>query len=162
MNPDDRQSARHDFDFLIGRWAVQHRRLRERLAGSTQWDTFSGSTTAWPLLDGQANVDDNLLELPSGRYRAASLRAFDPASDQWSIWWLDSRSPGALDTPVRGRFSAGEGRFFADDVFAGRPIRVRFLWSDITRDSCRWQQAFSADGGSTWETNWVMDFRRLA
>jgi hypothetical protein len=112
------------------------------------------------LLDGQANVDDNVLEMPSGTYRAASIRAYDPATKQWSIWWLDSRRPHDLGAPVVGAFKDGTGTFFADDVCDGQPIRVRFLWTDITAVSARWQQAFSRDGGATWETNWIMEFER--
>jgi hypothetical protein len=147
-----------DFDFLVGDWTVRHRRLKERLAGCTEWEEFRGTCSLRPLLDGQANVDDNVLEMPSGTYRAASIRAYDPATKQWSIWWLDSRRPHDLGAPVVGAFKDGTGTFFADDVCDGQPIRVRFLWTDITAVSARWQQAFSRDGGATWETNWIMEF----
>lgn len=154
-------SAAGDFDFLVGRWRVAHRRLRQRLVGCTDWDHFSGTTQAWPLMAGQANVDDNWLDLPGGGYRAVSLRAWNPATRLWAIWWLDGRNPHHLDVPVVGGFSDGTGCFHADDELDGRPIRVRFLWSDIGATRCRWQQACSADGGSSWETNWVMNFARL-
>ena len=141
--------AVHDFDFLMGSWLVHHRRLVERLADSDEWQAFEGTSTAWPILDGGGNIDDNFLELPGGAYRAISLRTYDPATDRWSIWWLDGRSPGRLDPPVVGGFDDGIGTFIAEDVFDGRPILVRFLWSDITDRSCRWEQAFSADGGAS-------------
>ena len=113
-------------------------------------------------MGGAALVDDNVLEFPAGAYRAAGLRAFDPKSGQWSIWWLDGRTPlGPLEPPVRGGFQDGTGTFLADETFNGIPIRVRFTWSDITPTSCHWEQAFSTDGGATWETNWIMDFRRV-
>jgi hypothetical protein len=151
-----------DFDFLFGRWHVAHRRLRQRLAGGTEWDLFGGWSEARPLLDGRGNVDDNLIELPAalgGAYRAATLRSFDAGSDSWSIWWLDGRWPGRLDVPLVGRFDPeGTGLFFADDHFEGRPIRVRFLWLRTRTERPRWEQAFSADGGASWETNWEMDF----
>ncbi len=153
-------STSHDFDFLIGNWVVHHRKLKHRLAHSDDWETFSGTCEMRTLLDGLANVDDNLLEVPEGTYRAASLRAFDPATKMWSIWWLDSRHPSQLDVPVVGGFRDGVGTFFANDTWEGRPIRVRFIWFDITQDSARWQQAFSLDDGKTWETNWIMDFTR--
>ena len=149
-----------DFDFLVGRWLVRHRRLTSRLTGCTTWDEFAGTCTAHPLLGGLANVDDNVLELPSGRYRAATLRAYDPAQARWSIWWLDGRTPGHLDPPVVGGFVDGVGTFYADDTLAGRPIRVRFSWTVTDPTAPRWAQAFSADGGATWETNWHMDFVR--
>ena len=154
----DHHDGRSDFDFLVGHWVVHHRRLKERLAGCAEWDVFDGTCTMRPILDGQANVDDNVLALPSGPYRASSIRAYDPATRRWSIWWLDSRHPHDLGTPVVGAFADGTGTFFADDTLNGTPIRVRFLWTDITATKARWQQAFSADGGATWETNWIMDF----
>lgn len=154
-------STASDFDFFHGHWQVSHRRLKRRLAGCTEWEAFSGRSHCEPLLGGAGNVDDNELELPSGTYRAATLRSFDPGTGEWAIWWLDGRHPHQIDTPMRGSFSEGVGRFFADDQFEGRSIRVRFLWSHITPQSARWEQAFSEDGGETWEVNWVMDFERL-
>jgi hypothetical protein len=159
--PDDRREpCAKNFDFLIGRWHVAHHRLKQRLQGCTEWDDFPGTCACWPLLNGQGNVDDNVLELPHGHYRAASLRAFDPGTRQWAIWWLDGRRPDRLDVPVRGGFTNGVGVFLADDMVEGRPIRVRFIWSDVTPGAARWQQAFSQDGGASWETNWIMDFIR--
>jgi hypothetical protein len=156
----DNLDDRSGFDFLVGHWTVRHRRLKERLVGCTEWEAFPGTCRMRPLLDGQANVDDNVLQLPSGTYRAAAIRAYDPVTRQWSIWWLDSRHPHDLGTPVVGAFEDGTGTFFADDILNGQPIRVRFLWTDITAVSARWQQAFSQDGGATWETNWIMEFER--
>jgi hypothetical protein len=155
-------STSHDFDFLIGNWAVHHRKLKHRLAHSDDWETFSGTCEMKTLLSGSANVDDNVLAAPDGTYRAASLRAFDPSTKMWSIWWLDGRHPHRLDAPVAGGFSNGVGAFFGADTWNGQAIRVRFVWSDITPNSARWQQAFSLDNGKTWETNWIMDFRRVA
>jgi hypothetical protein len=149
-----------DFDFMRGRWQVRHRRLVRRLAACADWETFPGQCELWPLMDGSGNIDDNLLELPSGSYRAVTLRTWDASSGLWSIWWLDGRYPTQLDTPVRGRFENGIGSFYADDSLDGRAIRVRFLWLHTDTDTPRWEQAFSADGGQTWETNWEMDFSR--
>ncbi len=153
----------HAFDHRTGQWTAHHRRLKERLAGSTEWVEFDGTQTAWPLMDGYANVDENVFDMPSGgEYRGVTLRAYDPASGQWAIWWLDGRNPfGSLEPPVKGRFENGVGTFYADDVLRGKPIRVRFIWSGIAADSAHWEQAFSADRGKTWETNWVTDFRRV-
>jgi hypothetical protein len=153
-------SGARDFDFFVGRWTVQHRRLKQRLAQSDEWEIFSGTCETRLILDGQANIDDNVIELPGCAYRAATLRAFDASTGTWSIWWLDARNPHQLDPPVVGTFTNGVGTFYANDVLRGRPIMVRFVWSDIAEKSARWQQAFSDDAGKTWETNWTMDFRR--
>ena len=152
--------GRHDFDWMIGRWAVAHRRLRRRLAGDDTWDEFDGACELKPLIGGLGNVDDNILELPEGAYRAAAIRLFDPVKRRWSIWWIDGRVL-AFDAPVHGRFEDSVGTFIGDDTFEGRPIQVRFTWSDITADSARWQQAFSEDGGKNWELNWDMRFSRV-
>jgi hypothetical protein len=150
----------HDFDPLIGSWRVHHRRLKERLVGCTEWEEFGGTTRLQPLLDGRANVDDNEIELPTGKYRAATLRTFDEKTGLWSIWWFDGRNPHQLDPPVVGRFESGVGTFYADDQLRGQPIKVRFFWTGIASPNPKWEQAFSPDGGKTWETNWVMRFER--
>jgi hypothetical protein len=148
-----------DFDFLIGSWTVAHRRLRRRLEGDMRWDRFGGRCEMRPLLGGLGNIDDNIIELPGSTYRGTALRLFDPATALWSIWWADSRVPG-LQPPVHGRFENGVGTFFGEDALRGRPIVVRYIWSDITPRSARWTQAFSADVGATWEENWIMGFTR--
>lgn len=149
-----------DFDFQQGKWRVRHRRLRARLAGCTEWEEFPGTCEQRPVLGGNGNVEDNLLHLPSGSYRAIALRSYDPSSGNWAIWWLDGRAPHTLDTPVIGRFEGGVGSFHADDVLDGAPVRMRFLWLRTDTATPRWEQALSADGGATWETNWTMDFER--
>jgi hypothetical protein len=160
LDPDRAASdGRRDFDFLIGRWTVAHRRLRRRLEGDTQWDEFGGLCETRPLLGGLGNVDDNIIALPERTYAGAALRLFDPSKRVWSIWWADSRESGLLP-PVHGRFENDVGVFFGDDVLRGRPIRVRYIWSDMTTKSARWAQAFSADAGAAWETNWTMEFTR--
>jgi hypothetical protein len=153
-------TAPTDFDFFIGSWKVAHRRLKVRLAGGTEWETFSGACVVQKMLGGFGNVDDNIIEIPSGMYRAITVRSFDAAASTWSIWWLDSRSPGSLGVPVVGRFVNGVGIFFSEDTWEGKPIRVRFLWTRPRPESPRWEQAFSPDAGATWETNWIMDFKK--
>ena len=93
--------AVHDFDFYMGTWRVRHRRLTERLAGSDEWEEFEGTSRAWPLLDGAGNIDDNVLELPDGTYRAISLRTYEP----WSGPLVDlvARRPDARSPRPAGR-----------------------------------------------------------
>lgn len=151
----------HDFDLRVGRWQAHHRLLKDRLVGSREWVEFDGTQTFWQVMGGWANVDDNVFRLPGGEYRGVTLRAYDPGTGQWAIWWLDGRHPfGSLEPPVKGRFENGVGTFYADDTLRGKPIRVRFLWSHLTPTSAHWEQAFSSDGGKTWETNWITDFRK--
>ena len=149
----------HDFDFLFGRWNVVNRRLRKRLAGGEEWEEFTATSIARPLLDGLGNEDEFRTDHDGGMI-GMSFRFFDAATRQWSIYWADSRRCGVLDPPVFGSFRHGLGVFEGEDAFAGRPILVRFIWSRTTTPSPRWEQAFSADRGESWELNWVMDFTR--
>lgn len=149
-----------DFDFQIGAWNVKHRRLKERLVDCQEWEEFVGTCVMSTTLGGDGNVDDNILHIPSGTYRAVTLRSFDSAKKTWAIWWLDSRSPHSLDMPVIGSFEGGVGAFYASDTFNGVNVRVRFLWTNTNSSSPHWEQAMSTDGGATWEINWTMEFQR--
>ena len=151
----------HDFDFLFGAWNVRHRYLRGRLVGSTDWIEFNGTLRAGPLLGGSGNYDDNTLEKPEGFYRAVTLRAFDPATKTWAIWFLDGRWPHKLDVPMIGRFENRVGTFLADDVNNGKPVICRFIWNATDPQAPTWEQALSPDKGETWETNWRMTYSRM-
>jgi hypothetical protein len=151
----------HDFDFLVGKWRIHHRQLKERLAGSHEWIEFEGTTEMQMTMGGAGTMDDNVIGKPSGTYRAMGIRGYDPKTQTWAIWWLDARNPHYIEPPVIGNFVNGVGIFEGDDTLHGKPIRVRFTWSAITAHSAHWEQAFSPDGGKTWETNWIMELTRV-
>lgn len=150
----------HDFDFFLGSWSVKHRRLKQRLAGSHDWEEFAGTTTCWSLLGGLANLNDSIAHRSVGTGRGLGLRAYDAKTNTWADWWLDGRNPTRIDAPGIGRFENGIGTFLSDDVFDGRPIKVRGVFSSLAPGVAQWEQAFSPDGGRTWETNWVMRYTR--
>jgi len=108
---------------------------------------------------GWTNIDEYEADTPSGHIQGLTLRLYDPKAKQWSLYWANS-AKGTLEKPMIGEFRDGRGEFFSQEPFEGRMILVRFLWSQITPNSCRWEQAFSADGGKTWETNWIMEMTR--
>jgi len=83
----------HDFDFLVGQWKAHHRKLKQRLANNHEWIEFEGTLLNQPLMGRSSNVDDTVLSVPGAPYRGVALRSFDPKTQQWSIWWLDSRRP---------------------------------------------------------------------
>jgi hypothetical protein len=149
-----------DFDFLTGRFQVEHRKLDQRLAGSDSWQTFSTTSEATTYFGGSISVDE--IDLQDG-VRGMTVRIRDPRTGLWSLYWINSRL-GQLTTPVVGGFDEQPGEFVgtAEEDFNGRPIIVRFIWSDISGDAPHWQQAFSEDNGQTWETNWHMSFTRIA
>ncbi|MGN6519138.1 MAG: hypothetical protein ACTHK2_06915 [Dokdonella sp.] len=148
----------HDFDFVIGDWRVHHRLIN---AKTKQWIEFEGTMSTRKIMEGYGNLEDNVLDRPGGRYRAAAMRTYDPKTATWAIWWFDGRTPhGAVDPPVKGRFENGIGRFYSDDVVDGKPLRTRYQWSHDGAERAHWEQATSSDGGATWETSWLMDFTR--
>jgi hypothetical protein len=147
----------HDFDFLAGRWTVASRRLVQRLAGSDDWEESPATAVCHPMFGGAANVDEIVFSTKG--FSGMSVRLFDPARNEWSIYWASSRT-GRLEPPVVGRFVDGRGDFYGDDAHEGRPVLVHFIWSAITPTTARWEQEFSADGGRTWESNWIMEFSR--
>lgn len=149
----------HDFDFWFGRWHVGNERLKQRLANSTDWERFEATMECRPILDGLGNIDDFVTGW-SGGYVGMTLRLYDVARREWSLYWSSNRT-GVLEPPVVGHFENGVGTFFGRDVHEGKPVLVRFLWSQISRDGALWQQAFSVDEGKTWETNWIMHMTRL-
>ncbi len=152
----------HDFDFLVGQWHAHHRKLKERLANNHEWSEFEGTLSNQQLMGGYCNADDTVINVPGAPYRGLALRSFDAKTRQWSIWWLDSRTPSdPLDPPMIGSFHNGVGIFYGYDTVRGKRVRARFLWTKITPTSGHWEQADSPDGGKTWETNWVQDITRV-
>ena len=151
--------GRNDFDFLIGTWKVHHRALKKRLKESKDWVEFEGDTMCKKILNGLGNMDENVIQRETGPVHAITLRLFNPESKEWSIYWSTDQT-GILDVPMIGGFKDGCDEFYSQEVFEGRHIYNRFIWSKIASNSCQWEQAFSEDGGKTWETNWIMEFER--
>jgi hypothetical protein len=150
---------KNNFDFFVGEWTSKQRRLREVLNNCEEWYEFTGTTKCWSVFHGAGSVDEVTLSLG---FSGLTVRFYDEKTELWSLYWGNSRSGLALP-PCVGRFDDdGVGTFTSDEIWEGRQIRVRYLWSAITDNSCRWEQAFSTDEGVTWETNWVSDFQRIA
>ena len=153
--------GQHDFDWDIGRWKVHLRRLLHPLTGSTTWVEYQGTSVVRPVWSGRANLLELQVAGPSGNIEALSLRLYNPESRQWSLNFSNS-SVGTLGQPTVGEFRDGRGEFFDQETIAGRAVLVRFVISDITADSCHFEQAFSVDGGQTWEVNWIATDTRIA
>jgi len=153
---DDRN---RDFDFEFGAWTAHISRLVAPLSGSTEWVDYTGTSVVKPLWGGRANIGELLVAGPSGQIEGMSLRVFDPASGQWRIHWTNARD-GMVGEAMVGGFSEGRGLFYNTEEFQGRPVTVRFIFSDITKSSFGLEQAFSIDDGETWEPNWIARFER--
>ncbi len=150
----------NDFDFLNGNWKVHNRYLKSRLTGSTEWTEFDGRVEVLPILGGLGNVDRFSTTRNGTRLEGTTLRLFNPATGEWSIYWVDNVRAGVLQAPMVGRFNGSIGEFFGDEEVNGKKVLCRFHWTHQDRNTARWEQAFSADAGHTWETNWTMEFTR--
>lgn len=148
------RDGQHDFDFEIGTWKTQLKRLLHPLTGSTTWVEYAGTTVVRPVWNGRANLVELVADGPTGHFEGLNLRLYNPQSRQWSLNFANSAG-GVLTQPTIGEFKNGRGEFFDQETLNGRAILVRFVISDITPSSCRFEQSFSDDGGKTWELNWV-------
>ncbi|MFK8846339.1 hypothetical protein [Streptomyces sp. Ac-502] len=148
-----------DFDFLIGTWHVHNRRLLAPLTGSDAWEEFPGTAVCHgTLFAGAANLDE--ITFTTKGFSGLTLRLYDPRSAEWSLNWSTSLS-GRLSAPIVGRFDTDRrGEFHGEEAHEDAVVPCRFVWSGITADAARWEQAFSPDGGGTWETNWTMSLSR--
>ena len=153
----------HDFDFIYGKWRMPNHRLVKRLAGSHEWTDFVSCDEAKPLPGGIGDTDTLRTNFWKN-FVGITVRTYDPTTGLWRIYWLDNRfSHGDIGTPVTGKFDGNVGVFKGDDTFNGKPIVVRFIWTVNPKGSdvvAKWEQAFSTDGGKTWETNWQNAFIR--
>lgn len=159
MSVSDRNEGARSFDFLEGSWRVANRRLRLRLAGSDDWEEFEASMENSPVLGGWGNVDRYRSSRDGTDFEGFLLRLYDPKVGRWSVYWADSLGC-ELGPPVVGGLADGVCELFGEDRHEGKDVLVRARYSDITRDSVRWEQAFSEDRGGTWEANWIMEFAR--
>lgn len=150
----DWRDGRHDFDFAIGTWKTQLKRLVRPLTGSTTWVELEGTTVVRRIWDGRANLAELKIDAADGPIHVLSLRLYNPQARQWSLNTANGSS-GTLSVPTVGEFKEGRGEFYDQEVFEGRIILVRNVWSDISADSCRFEQSFSDDYGKTWEVNWI-------
>jgi hypothetical protein len=154
------RDGQRDFDFEIGTWETKLSRRLRPLTGSNTWVEYKGTSVVRKVWDGRANLVELEVEGPSGRIEGLSLRLYNPDTKQWSLNFSNSAG-GTLSPPVYGEFKNGRGEFYGQDTLNGRAILVRFVISDITQHSCHFEQAFSDDGGKTWEVNWVATDTRM-
>ena len=152
--PQVRRDGQHDFDFEIGTWKTHLRRLVQPLTGSKTWVEYDGTSVVTKVMNGRANLVELKVDGPAGHIEGVSLRLYNPQSHQWSLNFANIND-GVLTQPAIGEFNEGRGEFFNQDTLNGRSILVRFVISDITSSSCRFEQSFSDDGGKTWEINWI-------
>ena len=152
-------SGVRDFDFLLGKWRVRHKTLTSRLTGSTDWVEADAIDIVRPAFIGLGNIGRFMRLVDGQPYEGMPTRLYDPQLGQWRIWWLDTNDH-RMEPPLIGGFEDGVGHFEGTDTLRGNPIHVRFTWTEISETFARWDQAFSDDGGDSWELNSIMEFTR--
>jgi hypothetical protein len=151
-----------DFGPQIGRWHTELRRLAHPLSGSpAEWIRYSGTTTVTPVWDGKANLAELEVQGPAGHIEGLSMRLYDPTSRQWRLYYSNSRFGTLIGEPTVGQFTNGRGEFYSSDTLDGRSILVRFVIAPESPDTIHFEQSYSADGGRTWEANWIATDTRL-
>jgi hypothetical protein len=145
--------GQHDFDFIFGTFTIRVKRLRNPLHGSHEWYEMTGTTVCRPFWNGKANIEEAELDGPDGHMEAAMVRLYSPSAHQWSLNWVNAKN-ARFDVPTIGQFKNGRGEFYDQEMFEGRSILVRYIWSDTTTSAPHFEQSYSDDGGRTWEPNW--------
>jgi hypothetical protein len=150
-----------DFDFLLGCWRVHNRRLLQPCVDSDGWIEFEGRSEVRALAGCCGNLEDWEAYTPAGRVSAVSLHLYDPRAGQWRLHWA-AGDDGRLGVATVGSFVGRRGEFYGWAELEDRAVLLRRVWEPSTPDACRLEQAFSEDGGRSWEITWIMDFTREA
>jgi hypothetical protein len=156
------RDGQHDFDFEIGTWKTEVSRLAHPLSGSTQWLTYQGTSVVTKVWGGRANLVELEVDGPARHFEGLSLRLYNPQTHQWSLNFANGAAGVIAPPPMVGEFKDGRGTFYDEESLGGRPILVRFVISDITPTRARFEQAYSGDGGKTWEVNWIATDTRVS
>jgi hypothetical protein len=151
--------GQHDFDWAVGSWKIHLKRLVRPLTGSSEWVEFDGTVVCRTIWDGHGEVEEFNVDSPEKHIfiQGLAIRLYNPQSQQWSIYWSNA-AKGNIDLPpMVGQFSGDRGEFYNQDVYEGRVIYTRFVWTGFTGNTPHFEQSYSTDGGKTWETNWITD-----
>jgi len=153
------RDGQHDFDFNIGVWKTHIRRLLHPLTGSNDWVDLNGTVYVRKVLNGRAQLEEIEADGSIGHFEGLTLFLYHPEAHQWAQYFA-SADEGVVNQPETGGFTDGRGELYDQELFNGRMVFVRFVWSDITPDSHHVEQSFSNDGGKTWEPNFVATLTR--
>jgi len=145
-------SSQSDFSFYPGKWKIRERRLKTRLKNGNDWKEYHTTEEVRKILNGLGYVGQYRATFNNLPFEGMALHLFDPATKLWSNYWVDS-SRGVMEPVVVGSFENKIGTFYGKDTFENKPIDVMFRWDITDANNPVWSQAFSADGGKTWETN---------
>ena len=154
------RDGQHDFDFKFGSWKIHLKRRLHPLTGSNSWVESDGVSVTRKVWDGRSQIEEFETDSSTGHIEGLTLRTYNPQTHQWSLYWANSKD-GKVVVPQIGEFKNGQGEFYAQDTLDGKSIFVRFIWSKTNSNTPHFEQAFSDDGGKTWEANWITDETRV-
>lgn len=146
------QEMPHEFDFHNGNWKTHSTRLDKPLSGSTQWGKADGTVAVGRIWDGSANISEVRTDYPSGPVDFLALRWYNPTAKQWNLSFATAAG-GELGTVMAGRFKDGRIDFYDQEPYDGKAVLVRFSAWEESKGHPYTEQAFSADGGKSWEIN---------
>lgn len=152
--------GQHDFDFNFGKWRTHIKRLDHPLTGPANWISMEGTVTVRKIWDGRGQVEEIEATGPNGLWRGMTVFLYNPETGQWSQTFA-GMSNGTLEPGIFGSFKNGRGELYGQDTYNGRVILTRGVWSDITPNTHKFEQAFSTDGGQTWEVNFSASLERI-
>lgn len=152
------RDGQRDFDWEFGCWKTSVRVLRNPLSGKApDWAEYQGTSLVRPILGGHFNLVELRVQGAAGTIEGSALRLYEAQKHRWTLNYANARN-GLLTAPVEGAFDgSGRGTFYANDTLDGRPIKVRFIITVSSNRTAHFEQAYSADGGSAWELNWIAD-----
>jgi hypothetical protein len=155
------RDGQHDFDFELGSWKIHLKRRLHPLTGSNTWAEFDGTSVTRKVWDGRAQIEEFETDGPGGHIEGLTLRLYNSQTHQWNLYWAN-RKKGTMEAPQVGQFKNGQGEFYGMDTLDGKAILVRFIWSKTNSNMPHFEQAFSDDGGKTWEVNWITGQTRVS
>jgi hypothetical protein len=151
-----------NFNFLIGKWNVINKRLKERLNNSNEWITFSAQMETKSILNGLALMDEMKTDYFGEEFIGLSIRMLNPKSNEWTIYWADTANPELfLKEQVSGKFNNGIGEFYGKEIFNGKEVKLRFVWKKELANTAQWEQAYFDEKNDSWEINWTMTFTNI-
>ena len=151
----------NDFDFIIGKWKVFNKRLKERLNNCREWIEFEADYASWHVLGGIGNMDEIKVKNDEMVFHGLSMRIFNPKKNEWTIYWADDHHPeNGIKPQVAGTFENGVGTFYGEELFNNKPVKLRFIWKSINENHAYWEQAYFDETKKEWEVNWIMDFKK--
>ena len=129
------------FDFWLGDWDLT-------------WQGGSGTNSITAPL-GDCVIQESFSgDMGNGNvFSGMSVSTYDPKSDQWKQTWVDNA----------GSYLVFTGGMDGDRMIlrgGNEQTQTRMIFDDIKEDSLLWHWEASTDGGKTWQSRWIINYKR--